>query len=509
MKLGDSSARIIKDIGWKSSSSMILLFLGFVMSVILNRRYGAEVYGLLVLVYTVTGVLNTVYELGVKATLNRYLPIYINQGQKKKAEQSVWYGLIIVTSSIFVLSVVTLFLSQFISLGIYKNEELTPLLQLGILFFIGYAFFDFIVAVLQGYQSWFYEGFLSVLYPLLYLIFAVIAVFAFHVFLDGVIIANILALFFTILIGIYFLKIKHGLLNSLACPRDSFGEFWSECVNFGFPVLLSGISFYLMSWFDKILLGKSGNMQNLTFYYIASLFFNALMVLSKVLTNIFMPYLAGISHTSEENLREKFIFLFRWFLITTSALSVILFFTIRPVIVTLYGAKYVPVIIIFQLLLVVFMLRSAIQPLGMYITNVYGQTKKAFTVGLILTFSIVIFDLFFIPKFGSLGAVYSLIVSYVVYWGALLLIFKKMRSMVPYAFFFKMIVSLCGLLLIYIVFLKMGIDNYILLGLLISAGYVGFVCLFKLVHPIDIILFKEAFKRVDLLRKDENLTYSA
>lgn len=508
MRSGVSTVEIIKNISWKTSSSIIMLFLGFVTSIILNRRYGAETYGLLILVYTVTGILNTVYELGVKATLNRYLPMYLSQGKKSKAEQSVHYGLFIVVSSIFVLSVVTFFLSQPISLGIYKKEGLIPLLRLGILFFIGYASFDFILIVLQGYQSWFYEGFLSALYPLLYLIFVLIAVFAFHVSLDGVIIANILALFFTILLGVYFLRTKHGLLNSSVYSRDSFREFWSECVHFGFPVLLSGISFYLMCWFDKILIGKSGNIQNLTFYYIASLFFNALMVLSKVLTNIFMPYLAGISHTSEENLREKFNFLFRWFLIATSALSVIFFFAVRPIIAILYGVNYLPVIVVFQLLLIVFMLRTAIQPLGMYITNVYGETKKSFASGLILTCSIIVFDLFFIPIFGSSGAAYSLIVSYVIYWVALLIIFKKIRKMVPYLLLFQMVVSIIALIVIYALLMRLGISSYSILGVLIMLSYAGFVYLFKFVHHADIILFKEAFAKIGFSKKDEDTLYS-
>lgn len=501
MESNINAVRILKGISFKTISNAVMLFFGFIMSIILNRHYGAETYGLLILVFSVTSIANIVYEVGLKSTLNRYIPIYSTQGRHDKVVKSVVYSFLLILISIAFISLLLLLSSRFISLHVYKKESLVPILQFGVIFFIGYAFFDFLLSIFQALQDWFYESLLSALYPLLYFIFTLIAIFIFHAFLSGVLISNAIASFLTGLVGLYFLIYRLDFFKEVNFSIASFKEFFTTYIYFGFPMLLGGFNLYGRNWFDKIILGKYGDLQSLSFYYIATSFFMAIMQPFRVLHTVFMPYLAGISQSSEENIREKFYFLFRWFLILASVTSIIMFFIIRPIVITLYGIKYIPVVFIFQLLLIIFLIRNSLQTAAMYIVNVYGETKKTVSAGIILTLSIIIFDLIFIPWYGAYGAIIALIISYLIYWIAILIIFKKIRELIPFIFLFKAIFSLTFLFIIYNMLLMIGITNVFILPIFILMGYSFFAYFFKMVQLSDVALIKDILRK--LTKKDK------
>nr|MBI3612127.1 oligosaccharide flippase family protein [Nitrospirota bacterium] len=484
----------------KGAANGVALLLGLGLSVILNRVLGKDSYGLLVLVYSVTALATALYHLGVRPALNRFVP-------KFRREAADRIPVFILTGLIFQLLGAALFAvlmwtsAEVIGLRFFERAELVPLLKVATVFVLCSSLLDFVLQLFQAYEEWRWEGLLSVLYPLIYLAGATFAVTGIHAGIGGVLLANAVAASFTAGIGWLIIRTRW---------QENIWRYWEPgavrtsaalMLGFGAPLLMGQFNFYLLTWFDKAILGRYEALEVVTFYFIATTFLGGLMALFKVLFTVFMPYLAGIDGTDQAGVERKFVLMFRWFLQAAVVMAIVSYFAVEPVILTLYGPDYMQAVTAFRWLIPVFLLRAVHNPSGMFVINVFERTGKATSLGVLLAGIYVILNLLLVPIYGLYGAIWAGIASYVIYWVVFLGVFREIGRMLPYRAFLRtmgvvLLMATGGLALH-----QLGLHNGLILGALCLVFYMTLLLVFREIGPGDIALVKGSFASLRMGRQ--------
>jgi O-antigen/teichoic acid export membrane protein len=473
----------------KGVANGVALLLGLGLSIILNRVLGKDTFGLLVLVYSVTALATALYHLGVRPALNRFVP-------KFRWEAVERIPVFILTGLIFQLLGAVLFAvlmwvsAEAIGLRFFQRAELVPLLKVATAFVLCSSLLDFVLQLFQAYEEWRWEGLLSVLYPLIYLASATFAVMGMHAGIGGVLLANAFAALLTAGVGWLIIRSRW---------QENIWKHWEPgavrasavlMLGFGAPLLVGQFNFYLLTWFDKAILGRYEALEVVTFYFIATTFLGGLMALFKVLSVVFMPYLAGIDGTDRVGTERKFVLMFRWFLQAAVVMAIVSYFAVEPVILTLYGPDYMPSVTAFRWLIPVFLLRAVHNPSGMFVINVFERTGKATSLGLLLAGMYVVLNLLLVPVYGLYGAIGAGIVSYSIYWVIFLGVFREISRMFPYAAFLRTMGVVLLMVTGGVALHQLGLHNGLILGSLCLVFYMALLLVFREIEPGDIELFK-------------------
>lgn len=495
--------RFSKNIFLNTTANFFSIILSLVISVLLNRHYGKEDYGVLVIVFTVTGLFPCLCDLGSKSALNRFIPKYFKSNSYNLMSRTLNAGISLQLSGLFVGGIALFFSAEYIATVFFKRTELILLFKIGILYFVGLSASQFVFNLFQSLQDWGKELLLQVVYHVLYLGFVLISIFVFKKNIEYVLYSNFLAAIIIVFTG-YFL-IPRGITGSLL-KKMRFSVFKNDVKkigHFGFPLIYGNLAFYVLMWSDKLILGRYMDSATLTLYYIGFNLYNTLVVLFKSLYNVFMPYVAGFSVSNQQFISEKFRKIFRIFLYGGMLSAIIAFFWVEPIVTFLYGRDYLLSIIIFQLCLIIFIFRIIPIVCGMFNVNVFNLTKQAAIVGGIYAAITLILNLVFIPLFGCYGAVLANILAQLLNLAVYFCIFRQIRKMFPLDVFLKSIFLL--FLLIGIYFLASSflvIKNQFILGIVMAVGYVFLMKIFKEFTLEDIQMLK---KMLTMFKKTQGI----
>ena len=489
--MGNNLKRITKGIIYKSFSTGMVTLIGFIVSVFIARYFGKDNYAYLILAYTILSFFAIFTNFGICSAVGRFVPLYLEKGKK---EDTGFF----IKSSVILTSLFTLFFAGLLYLlinpiakGFFQKPELIPLLEIGVLYLIGSSFLLFVSHLFKAIQRWREESFISVLDSGLYLLGILFLTFLVKGTIKSVLWAHIFASLFTILLGLYILYRKFPELSWEPISFKKFEEKSRQILSFSAPLLFSNFIFYLMMWFDKAMLGIYRSNQELTYYYIAALLIGGFMTLFKVLYTVLSPYLAQVSQSSPEMLREKFVLLFRWFLQICVLICLILYFLSRPLVLSVYGTDYSPTVLIFRIMLLIFILRGVSNPIDMFLVNVFGDTKQILRISLVVVSVNVMMNLVLIPKYGYYGAVTASLAAFILSWGYILIFIKKIRGMIPFSAIFKSVLSLSLVVILNLLFYRLKILNLYLSCALSLVFYIGLLKILNEIKPSDLLLTKK------------------
>lgn len=477
---------------FKGASTFFGLVSGLIVSIILNRFYGKDLYGYLVIVFSITTFFVGFADFGTRQTIIRFIPRHLEAGEDRNVKVLMTSSLLIFGAVLFISSVSIFIFSDMISKSIFKKEALSPILKAGALFFIGVSISEFFSEVFQALQNWKREMAVSAGYPLLYLLFTCVTVFLFRWSIGSVLWANFLAA--VIIIVFMFKFIRDNFITRITTE-----EFMAQAriiLNFGLPTVLINLNFYFLVWFDKMVLGRFYTTDAVADYYIAFMFFNAMILFFKVLFVVLRPYFSGLSVYMDNRklIKERFQFLFRWFIHTAILASIVAFFLIKPVIVFLYGNGYQNSIAAFRLLLMVFFVRAIVHPMGIFMINVFGDTKRSAILGTILVVVTMVFDILLIPSYGYKGAILATLIGYLVWWALVFVLFRQFISIFSYSSLAKTVAMFCVMAFTYVLAHYFFPLHEILWILILTSLYLALLWFAGEIKAQDINILKKVFR---------------
>jgi len=420
-----------KGIVWKTASTGINALVGFAMSVIFARFLGKDIYGELILVYTVVTLFALICNFGLHSALQRFIPLYIAQKDEKKFTRfvltSVCLGLFFTVLS----SLVMFFTAGAVSTHIFRKPWLFPYMRWGALYLFGFSFLtNIIFSAYHGFQRWRAECMLNAAYLFLLILAVFITLSVFDKGIIAVLKVSAAVCLATALAGVFHIAgfIK---LSKIPLKIEEFASQAKETLSFSTPLFVNGLIFYTMMWFDKILLGRYRPLEEVTQYYVAFALGTGILMFIKVSETVFTPYLAKFTGESFEVLKSKFETIFRLLLHLPITLSIFLYFFIGPFIRFVYGPDFGIAVTALKIYLALIILRSSMTPVGLFLVNVYGKTLEATKIGLISALIHLVLYFVLIPRYGYIGALAASIISYIVIWFYIAFFVKCINRLIP------------------------------------------------------------------------------
>jgi O-antigen/teichoic acid export membrane protein len=442
----------------KTAGTVFQVAVGLGISILLNRVYGKEQYGLLVLVYAVTALAFATCDFGAKVTLLRYVPRLLAEGDEPGAARLFAAALLVQLAGIVLFAAAVLGLASPIAIGIYGQPALAPLIATGTVYIAAFALQDFTIATFQALQDWRHEGALTLIFGAGQVAMVILVGVVLKFGIGWVLIGHSVACGVMVMAGLLWLP---GSFRRALRPSGLLrtGEGLRTVSRFGLPLTFQGVYRYGASWVDKLVLGPFITPGALAMYYIAASFLNALVSLFKVLSTVFAPHVASLAAESAGTVRRQFGLMFRWFTQTAVLAALVAFAAVEVVVPIVYGPSYTSVIWLTRALMIIFVLRMARDPAGLFVTNLQGNVKLTFIAGTVLNVSTLVATAALVPVFRTSGAIAAIALSHVAHWTTLLVLDPALRRIIPVRTFAVAAALLVVLGALYVTAIGLGVPG--------------------------------------------------
>jgi len=296
--------KISRGVIYKGLATGLVTLLGFASSIVLARYFGKNEYGRLIIVYTAVSFFAIFTNFGVGEAIVCFLPKYITIEDKRRLNLFVFSTGILVLTLSALFSIILFRSANLIALSIFNRPEVTYIVQIGSIYLFSYSLFYYLASIFRGLQSWKIEALLSIFPPLIYFCGILLVTMLNIRVIDAALFSNICAYGISIILGIAILYQKKHFSNPKISINSVFHTI-KDILIFSHPLLLSSFTFYLMMWFDRLVLGASGNNEALSVYYIATMIVGGFMMIFKVLLEVLSPYVAEIDLSDFKEIDTK------------------------------------------------------------------------------------------------------------------------------------------------------------------------------------------------------------
>lgn len=234
--------------------------------------------------------------------------------------------------------------------------------------------------------------------------------------LRGVVLARYLAYFIPVVIS--FSIIRKGLADVTCVPLEKKER--REYMMFGFMLMISSLLSSIMPMNDMMLVNLIMNDEIVSANYKIALMIplNLPFVTNSILTYIYPKF----AYNSDDKMwvwkNVKFVTAITVSIMTGICLIIIL--AAKPIILVLYGEKYLEVVPLMQMLTVIIGFNSAVRMLPMSLLPALGKVKINLIVAAVSCVVQIAADYMAISRFGIYGVIFSLgfiyIITACVYW---------------------------------------------------------------------------------------------
>ena len=414
----------------KTITTVAQVAVGLGISILLNRVYGKDTYGLLVLVYSVTGIAFATCDLGAKLTLVRHVPALMAQHEYERAARLFAAALLMQLAGIGLFVAAILFVAQPLATQLYRQPTLAPLLWVGGGYVAALSLQDFAVQTFQALQNWRREASITMIFAASQLAAAIIVAPVLHLDIAWVLIGHAAACALSIAFAYACLpsSFRRALRPSTLWHT---GPEFLTIARFGLPLTFQGVYRFGVTWVDKLMLGPFITPGALAMYYIASSFLNAVMSLFKVLPTVFAPHVATLAIAELATQRRQFGLIFRWFAQVAVIGAIVVYIVVEPIVPLIYGPGYEAVVPLTRALMIVFILRACRDPFALFLTHVHARVRVIFVQGTVLSVATIVLTVVLVPLYQTWGAIAASAAGNVIVWCVMLTMSKDLRAWVP------------------------------------------------------------------------------
>lgn len=475
--MGSVKNKLVLGSFYKLISNASVVFLGLVTSVAVNRFFGIKEYGLLVMVFTVTGFFSSFADLGAKVTINRLVPkMHKNREAAQEVSNVLITGMIFLFSGIALFSFIVFFSKEFFA-SYYRTQNLIPFLKVGALYLAAFCLVDFFISVCQSFQDWLKESILSILYPLFYILLILVFFYSTRLGIISVLYANIISALLTVFLAFFFLKVKVSFKHVAQYSTVSLKRCSKKFVGFGLPLLFPELTGVLINLADKFLLGRYAGAEQLSIYYIAFNLINGLLIFVKIPFVITLPHAAQLTEKAEINRHYKAFFKINMYL--ALGVSLIAFVLVDWLVKVLYGPGYEKVALAFKLLMLIILIKSAMFTPYIFLLNVFEKVKIINFGTAIFVIAYLLMCIFLIPPYGFIGAIIATLVGFFLYTFGMIIFNRQIRELTPFDTILRVVLLIGILLSVYYFLVFIGWNKTWITLPVFLGGYIGLLFLTK------------------------------
>ncbi len=410
-----------------SIGSMIGKALGFGLHILLGRILGPAQYGLYALGRSVMGITQSIATLGLNQGVVRYGAIYRGERDNARVKGTILSALgISMVFSILISALLVLF-SSFIAQRIFKEPELIKVLQVLALALPFYVLMGITTSFAQSFRRiWYQQGVLKIFNPIVHFLLVGIA-FLLGFRLAGAVYGFLISGVLSAGLGFYFLWKIFPEVKSLLAPSYNI----RQLLFFSLPTFFIGISYLLLNYTDRIMLGYFRAASDVGIYSAASTTSLQMAIFLAAFITIFSPIVSNLyNQAKRKELENLFKVVTRWVFTLTLPLFIIIAIFSKSIML-IFGSEFVAGWIVLIILAFAQLVNVGTGPVGMLL-QMTGKQYIDFANGWGLFLCNIGLNLWLIPIYGALGAALATGISLMLIHIARLVEVLKILYITPY-----------------------------------------------------------------------------
>ena len=472
----------------KIAKGGFVLFFGMMLGrvltyiyVVLISKLGSSKYGLLSLGFAISLFLSTFALLGLRTGVVRYTSYYLSKKNNRAIKGVIFSSIRLSLPLSLVLTVFLFIFSKQISLNLFHNPELIPILKLFSLTIPFISLSTLFLSVINGFQKIEYQtGIKEIFENFIKLILTFILIY-FGYDVLGVAWAYIISLIVTFILSFYFLqkKIFSSFISKLKPILID-----KELLLFSLPLIFTGFLVLVIKWVDVFMIGIFRTTSEVGIYNVALPTANLLVIVPTALMGLFMPIITELySKRKFNDIKVLSITTSKWIFFVNLPLFFIILLFSKRILNVAFGSEYVAGYGALLILIFGYLFHSLTHPY----TSVLGVIKKTNLILYIMIVAAlinVLLNYILIPKIGIIGGAiatsFSLFISFLL---SAIIVYKLTKINTLETNYFKAIFA--GIISFFIIYSISDFFDTNSFFILIS-----FCLLFLLVYFVFLIIFK-------------------
>lgn len=382
--------------------SILAVFLGYLVRVILARILTVEDFGLFYAVFSFLGLLGVFKSIGQDQAIVKFIPEFLHKKRNDLVKSSILYT----TATILITNIVVItaiyLLSGYLSVNFFHSPNADVVLKLMAIAFLIDSFVLSLKSIFQGFQKMGYYGSIDLVRMVL-----ILAIILTGLKLNYGIMLPVYAYILTplVLLPVFsFVLVKRVFPEFIRSKFIFHMETLKKLFKYGFYVITTNTGLIILGYTDTIVLTYFSGLKSVALYSIAFPTANALSYFPKAIVGILVPLTAELWVKGRKEMIGAGIELLYKYSIMVIVPAVFFILSLTDMIVIiLFGENYIPAGNALKIL-----------SIGMIFTVLYainsaffsGVGKPEINSRIVYTAAVfnLIFNLILVPSLGIIGA---------------------------------------------------------------------------------------------------------
>ena len=487
--------KLAKGAGLFFIGTLVIFLSKFIYRILVSRYLGPSGYGLLAIGDATLNIALLFTTLGLSSGVTKFVAHYKSEGQPEKIKGTILSAFKIVVPLSIIATIAMIIFSEYIALGIFKNENLVGVL---VLFILAVPFFSIsyiLTGIFLSFQKVNYRNHINVLARavLSIILVTIVIIFKGNVYLIAL--ATLISHIVPAFLGLYLLEWKtFSIVRTKIKARYNYKEFFF----FSLPLFFSGIFTSSLGWVDTFFLGALKAAADVGVYNVALSLVSTLTIFLSAFSNIFFPISSALyAKGLLAEIAKMYSSITRWMFLFSFPISLLVFAFSEKILSILFGSAYSHGAIALQILIVAYFFKVLVGPASETLMT-YDKTKLLFYLNTGVALLNIILNYVLIPSLGILGAAIATSISIMIRDGiAFFIIYTKLHLTFGKKEYIKGIVSaVLPLVFIYVIIEKeSSVWLFVSMIIVYFLLYLCFLVLFSSFVPDDLIIIETIEKK--------------
>ncbi len=404
--LGPETTAIIKNAGINIVGQLFFVAAQFMVSIIITRAMGPELYGIYVLAITIISLLGIVALCGMENTMVKFVAQFKGQNDTPRLKGTIFWGIGLVSVVSVLLGIVLYCTSGLLANKVFHEIRLQFVLRIVAIALPFSSITLVLVAALQGAKFITYKVLIQRIFvPAIRVVCVALAIYLGYRLIGLSWVYVFMAVIGSLLAGYYMLKSFRGVLKNQPLLVEK-----KQLLRFSTPLLFSSVFNRIISSADMILMGYFLPSAMVGIYGAAN---RIKPIISMPLNAVNITFAPMISDLSAKNKREKLEHQFKTtnrHVLTVSLPLFALLAIFSRQIMGVFGTKFVYGAEAMMLLCAGQLINAVSGSVGYMLMMTGRAMANLINSGFLCTVNILL-NLYLIPKYGILGAAWANVIA--------------------------------------------------------------------------------------------------
>ncbi|MBW3015137.1 flippase [Candidatus Woesearchaeota archaeon] len=470
----------------------------YIFRVFVGRHYGTEVYGLWALGFSMFLVFNIIAGFGLQEGVLRYVSFFRGKEEWEKVKGVITSSLKIGLIAGSVIAVLLVLFREFISVSIYREAGLVPVLVIfAVLVPVG-VLFNIILYTFLAFQRPGYNAFANNILRSVLLVLSVVLLYYAGFGGLGPTLSYAIALSVSFLAGFWLMETK---VFKLVKSRIKSIRITKELLYFSVPLMLSSLIWMIISSTDTLMLGYFKNINDVGIYNGAVPTVQLLIMVPTALMSLIWPMITEKYAKGElDKYKQMYKAFVNWTLYANYLIFLFLFIFAGAVLGVLFGSEFNIGKDALMILLIGYFVYSIFYYSSYSVLTMMKKSKQILIMNSFIVLLNIGLNWLLIPKYGMEGAAIATTIALIVSSVGYITLTYLMSKVNVFGIRQLMVLALGGfsgwIVLKVVEYLGLGYKYYMIALYGLSLFVVYSIFLLISMRKEDIVIIKAIFKKL-------------